>query len=624
MQDEQKLQTQRNFFVAILLSMGIFLTYSYFYTPAPDENANTNSNTAEAVKQEEEKQKPEKEVVRTEIPKPENEAENKTVTIKTPLYEVKLDSRGAVATSWILKINDSPYESEREQLWADGSYGDKQIPLQLISPEGIKEGRAPFLIRTRDKEINQILNGVNYSVSVDDDVVELKGNESKEIEFVLDGPNGVKSTKKMVFRADSYVTDLSIDVTKDGKMVPDTAVAVGPSIGDQNIDRYTFYTVEAEGVYATAETQDRVYATSTVSEDGESGELKIPGKMEWAGVSDTYFAMALIPAEPMDGLSVTSWRYVKEVEPFYDGIIATFTMSESTEVTKHHITAYVPVKADGSVNRVYTGSKDYFVLHKYNPILSEMVGRTIDIEDIVNYGWIAFMTKPLSVPILYALRWLTTITSNYGISLLVFTFFFYMALFPLRWYSSKSFKKAQKNAPKMQAIRDKIKKLQDKGVPMEDPKMRDLQMEQLKMTKDALPIGGCLPMLLQFPLIITLYYTVSIAVGFRQESFLWLLDLSQADPFKILPIAFAVSMVLTFKFTPTTPAVTPEQIMQQKMMTYMMPIMMLLFMWTAPAGLLLYWFFGNIIMFGQQMFINWATKEPENPSSPGNLKTKKA
>jgi YidC/Oxa1 family membrane protein insertase len=150
---------------------------------------------------------------------------------------------------------------------------------------------------------------------------------------------------------------------------------------------------------------------------------------------------------------------------------------------------------------------------------------------------------------------------------------------------------------------------------MDDPEMRKLQMEQLKMTKDAVPIGGCLPMILQFPLLIALYITVSIYLGFRQESFLWLPDLSSGDPYHILEFAFAISMVLSFKFSPTTPAVTPEQQMQQKMMTYLMPIMMLWIMWAAPSGLLLYWFTGNIFMFGQQMLINWMNNRAEEKAA---------
>jgi YidC/Oxa1 family membrane protein insertase len=164
----------------------------------------------------------------------------------------------------------------------------------------------------------------------------------------------------------------------------------------------------------------------------------------------------------------------------------------------------------------------------------------------------------------------------------------------------------------MKELQEKMKEMQKKGVPQDDPKMRELQMQQLKMTKDALPIGGCLPMLLQFPFLIALYYTVSIALGFRQAEFLWLPDLSAGDPFHLLEFGFAFSMVLSMKFSPTAAPTTPEQQMQQKLMTYFMPIMMLWIMWSAPSGLLLYWFVGNIIMFAQQMIINRMNK-PEEP-----------
>ena len=133
------------------------------------------------------------------------------------------------------------------------------------------------------------------------------------------------------------------------------------------------------------------------------------------------------------------------------------------------------------------------------------------------------------------------------------------------------------------------------------------------MTKDALPIGGCLPMVLQFPLLIAFYTAVTVSLDIRQASFLWLPDLSAADPWHILEFGFALSMILSMKFTPTAATVTPEQQTQQKMMTYFMPVMMLWVMWAAPAGLLLYWFFGNIVSFGQQMIINKMNK-PSDPT----------
>ena len=157
--------------------------------------------------------------------------------------------------------------------------------------------------------------------------------------------------------------------------------------------------------------------------------------------------------------------------------------------------------------------------------------------------------------------------------------------------------------------------MQKRGIPADDPQMRALQVEQLKMTKDALPIGGCLPMLLQFPLLIALYTAVTVSIGFRQASFLWLPDLSASDPYHFLEFGFAASMILSMKFTPQTAAITPEQQMQQKMMTYLMPVMMLWIMWSAPAGLLIYWLFGNVVSFVQQIIINRINKSNEPPTT---------
>ncbi|MFN3330456.1 MAG: membrane protein insertase YidC, partial [Pyrinomonadaceae bacterium] len=145
--------------------------------------------------------------------------------------------------------------------------------------------------------------------------------------------------------------------------------------------------------------------------------------------------------------------------------------------------------------------------------------------------------------------------------------------------------------------------------PLDDPRMRQLQLEQLKLMKGAVPLGGCLPLLLQIPLFIALYVAVTVSLDFRQAHFLWLPDLSAADPLHALEFLFAGSMLISMLFTPTAPAMTPEQAMQQKMMTYLMPLMMLWLLWGAPSGLLLYWFFGNIVSFGQQLVINQMLKD---------------
>lgn len=621
MEDQNKQQSQSRFFLAAVLSMLVLTGWMYFFAPEKTEQELANTNTSQQVNANAET-KPAPEVGKQESQSTESKEEfeaatdenpNKTVEIKTPLYQVKLDSKGAVATSWILNINDTNDPKTRKQLYADGSTKNNKKPLELVSQEGLKQEPrlAPFQLSTGDEKLNKIINQKNYKVSADVGDIELKGNESKQIDFTFEGENGVKVTKSFVFRADSYIADLSVKLTKDEKPVPDTKLLIGPSIGDEGVNRYTFYTVEPEGVYNVNNSASRQYAVSITNAESGKGLVDVPGEVDWAGIGDTYFAMAAVPAQKTSGLEFRSSKFEQEVRPYYDGIIAWITRNESTSTVKHLMTAYVPINTDGSTNKIYTGTKDYFVLHNYNDKISKAVGRTIDIEEFINYGYLHYLTRPLSAPILYCLRFLYNFVNNYGIAIIIFTFLFYSLLFPFRWFSSKSFKKAQKNAPKLKEIQDRQKEMQKKGVPADDPKMRELQMEQLRMMKGAVPIGGCLPMILQFPLLIALYITVSIYLGFRQESFLWLPDLSAGDPYHILEFAFAISMVLSFKFSPTTPAVSPEQKMQQNMMTYIMPVMMLWIMWSAPSGLLLYWFTGNIIMFAQQMIINYINKTDE-------------
>jgi YidC/Oxa1 family membrane protein insertase len=235
--------------------------------------------------------------------------------------------------------------------------------------------------------------------------------------------------------------------------------------------------------------------------------------------------MAAIPATQVQGVEYTAFKYDVQTEPFYESIFRWIIRSPKESETRHLVTVFLPVPTDGSVTRIFTGTKDYFLLKPQTDQLSTVVGRPIALTDLINfsnYWWLRWLTKPISIPILYALHYINLVTHNYGLAIIIFTFLFYSLLFPLRWSQSRSFKKASGNAPKMKELQDKIKALQKKGVPTDDPRMRELQMEQLKMTKNALPIGGCLPMLLQFPLLISFYTAITIALEARQASFLWL------------------------------------------------------------------------------------------------------
>ena len=627
--DNSKQQNQSRFLIAAVLSMMVLFGWSYFF--APQKPLTDNANTAQVVST-------------TNAPTPEvqpsqpaqaaeampDNIPNRQITVKSPLYELNLDSKGALATSWILLKDASP-KGERP-LFADGSTENDQIPLQLISSKALENREVPFRLATDDQALNTLLNNRNYQVSATEETLTLGAGEERRIDFTLN-ENGVEVTKSFLFRADNYVADLGIKLTRGGQPVPNTKLLIGASIGDHAINNHNLYHIESEAVaFVNGDIVRHQGHYSFTYNGNDSSPIKVPGNMDWAGVGDAYFAMAAIPAAQTQGLEFHSSRYEVDTKPFYYSIFSWILRNPTTKETRHLVTAHVPVNTDGSITKVYTGTKDYFTLNQYNETVSANVGRRIDLVDLINfsnYWFFRWLTKPLSIPILYALNFINNFTHNYGVAIIVFTFLFYSLLFPLRWSQSRSFKKAAGNAPKMKEIQDRLKDLQKKGVPMDDPRMRELQMEQLRMTKAALPIGGCLPMLLQFPLLIAFYTAVTVSLAIRQASFMWLPDLSAGDPYHLLEFAFAGSMILSMKFTPTTPTVTPEQQMQQKMMTYFMPVMMLWVMWSAPAGLLLYWFFGNVVSFGQQMIINRMNKTDEPPkeeivdSMPGNVKNVK-
>lgn len=610
--DNSKQQNQSRFLLAAVLCMAVLFGWQFFFAPKPkpNDNSNTaqvaNTGTTTPAPQVQATPAPEQQTVAA-VPV-QDDIPNRQITVSSPLYKVKFDSKGALATSWIL-IKNTRGGRPDTPLWADGSTKDTKIPLELILQDNPNR-EYPFRLVTGDAALDTLLNDRNYQVSEAADV-NIEGNAAKQIDFTLKSGD-IDITKSFIFHADSYLTDLQIKATRAGQPIANAKLLIGTAIGDQNIKYHNYYLVEPEAVGYVNNDTERHAAYSIFKESKDTqGTLPVQGEVDWAGVGDTYFAMAAVPATRTSGLEFHGTKLEKDVEPYYDGIISWITGSKKSKVTLHRITAHVPVNLDGSTTKIYAGSKDYFTLSDYD---KQLPGKHLG--ELINYSWydtLRWIQRPVAQFLLVCLDFIYGIVGNFGLAIITFTLIFYSIFFPIRWWQSKQFKKAQGNAPKMQEIQAKIKDLTKKGVPMDDPRMRQLQMEQLKLTKDAIPVAGCLPMLLQIPLFVAFYTAITIGMDFRQTSFLWLPDLSLADPYHILEFLFAGSMAGSMVLTPTTPAVTDEQKAQQKMMMYFMPLMMLWVMWGYPAGLLLYWFFGNVVSFAQQMIINRFNKTPEPP-----------
>lgn len=614
---------QKRFVLALLFSAAILFLWSYLFPVKNPQQNNANSSAA----QQQSSPTPTPSAQATPTANQSQQATTvqtspdttpqRNIIISTPLYEAKLDTLGAVAKSWIIKQN----KASGRLLYTSGSTKNNPQPLQLISPEGLKRNEAPLRLSVDDANADAALASKNYKVSgVDgesgDANINLADKESKRIEFTLhDDANGLDVTKSVTFYADRYSVDMEVKLTRNGQAVPQTRLLIGPSIGDQGIAHYTFYSVAPEGVAATSEgSVQRIFAAAVHKNEGGWFSSKRPEgtdkqivheAINWAGVDDTYFGMVAVTPKTAQGLEYRTSAYEHD--------------AGGKKEERYLITAFVPIPTDGSRTELYVGPKDHHLLTVASADIRAAGGPAVDLEGLINYGYFSSVRRYLAVPILVAINALQRLTGSYGVAIILFTIFIYSLFFPLKWQSSRKMKKAQKYAPRMKEIQEKIKGMQQKGAKQDDPRLRELQVEQLRLMKEANPLGGCLPLLIQMPFLFALYSAITISLDFRQAAFLWMPDLSSGDPIHLLEIMMAGSMIVLQLITPA-PSADP---MQRKMMAIGMPLFMLYILWGAPAGLLVYWLVGNIVGFSQQFLINRLTKSEDDEEPPKEKKAEK-
>src|SRR5215217_4131521 len=598
---------QKRLLLALIISSVILFLWSYFSPvpppPKPNAAATASPSASGTASQTAASTTP------TATPAPVatpnvNAAPQRTVTVRTPLYDAKFDTLGAEAISWIIKKN----KNSGAEIFSVAGHKRDKVPLELISPEGLKRQprMVPFQLQTGDSALDVVLSSTTYTVEGVDvpggDVdINLGAGEKKELTFVFEDSNRLQVRKRIVFDADRYETDLSVLLKRGDETVPQVKVAIGPSIGDQGVGHHTFYSVAPEAVSYVGDKLERHPAAGINGNSSSPDRLTLNGPMDWAGVADTYFAMVAVPTRMTEGLEYRTVSY--EHKP-----------NGGTPEKRYLITAFVPVPADGSRTIIYSGPKDHYLLTQSSEDISRLVqrpnNRAIDLEGLIDYGYLGWLSRPLAVPILQAITYLYKATGSYGVAIILFTIVIYSLFFPLKWRSSKAMKKAQKLAPRMKELQEKMK-----GMKQNDPRMKELQMDQLRLMKEGNPLGGCLPLLIQMPFLFALYRAITISLDFRQASFLWIPDLSAAEPYLIhlLPILMTGTMVVLQLVTPA-PSADP---LQRKMMAIGMPLFMLYILWSAPSGLVLYWLVGNIVGFSQQFLINrWTNSDEKQVSAP--------
>ncbi|HHO42133.1 MAG TPA: membrane protein insertase YidC [Epsilonproteobacteria bacterium] len=254
------------------------------------------------------------------------------------------------------------------------------------------------------------------------------------------------------------------------------------------------------------------------------------------------------------------------------------------------------IRGDGDLSfGAYLGPKDYRTLAAIYP----------DLTQAIEYGWFTFLAEPFFKVIM----WIHGYVGNWGWAIVLFTILVKIVLFPLSFKGMMSMQKLKDLAPKLKELKEKYG---------DDKAKMNMKMMEMYQKHGANPMGGCLPLLLQIPVFFALYRVLLNADELQGAPWIfWINDLSRMDPYFILPILMGVSMYLQQKITPSN-FTDP---LQEKIFKFF-PVIVTLFMFTFPSGLVLYWFTNNLLSIAQQYYINYAYEKQKQQEIAAHHKPK--
>ncbi len=473
-----------------------------------------------------------------------------TTVVENELYRITFSNRGGQAVSWILK----KYKD------------DAGKPLDLVNSKAAAKVGYPLSLWTYDANLRNQLVQALYVPSATGTL-----NAPATLTFTYSN-NGLEVKKVFTFDS-TYVLHVDLTATDHGS--PVTALMAWPGgFGDQ--DTLPDY---AQSQFDTMQNgKDDRQAPKKIAGGGT-----LPGPFDWAGVSDLYFAAIFLPDAPQQTLLVS----------LHDSIdVPRHGKTDQTD-SASIIGAAVGSTSGHTSTRLFAGPKVLDVLASVRATANG--GQTgPNLEPVVDFGYSGIIAKPLFL----ALRWVHEhIVSNWGWAILVLTLVINLAMLPTRIQMMKSALKMQRIQPEMNAIKEKFKKYK-----ATDPRRADMNKEMFDLQKreGVNMFGGCLPMLVQWPLLFAFYRMLLHTIELRQAPWLWLHNLAAPDPLHILPVFFIVTMFLVQYLTPS-PGMDPTQ---QKMMAFTMPVFFGFMTWNLSSGLALYWAFGNVINVIQQAIMN--------------------
>ena len=385
---------------------------------------------------------------------------------------------------------------------------------------------------------------------------ELKpGAERLEVRLTAPAVDGIKVTKVYTFRKSSYLMDVSYEISNNSA-IPLQPFAYfqflrdgKPPAGETKlVPTYT-----GPAIYTEQQKFEKIEFASI-----DKGKAKYPQNSDngWIAMLQHYFVAAWLPKD-----KTPREFYAKKLgEDLYSvGTILPVPKIDSGKTA----TITVPL---------YAGPQEQDSLSKLAPGL----GLTVD------YGWLTV----IAVPLFWVLSWLYKWAQNWGVAIILLTVLIKFLFYPLSAASYRSMAKMRVLAPKMQKMKEQYGN--------DRQKLHQAMMELYK-TEKINPLGGCLPILVQIPVFIALYWVLLASVELRHAPFaLWITDLSAPDPYYVLPVIMGITMIIQSRLSPE-----PPDPIQARMMK-IMPIAFSVFFFFFPSGLVLYWLINNILSIAQQ------------------------
>jgi len=556
--------TEKRLLLAVVLMLGVVFAVNLLYPPPRPPQGGVGVDTVETPTALEPASVSPAETVQAEpsglpqrvdslqlaaIAAPEGVVEEDTVWVTGPLFRLGFASRGGRLVSAVMR--------EFESLAPE----TKGRPVELVPPFATNFFSHQWVIG----EDTLDLRGVPFEISPAAGLTLPAEGEPQvlTLRYRLPG-TAFEAELRYTFYPGRYVIDL------EGKLVGAPAggwwaLGLGPGLESNEWDPEQDYKAN---LAFTAKSLDGILSEK-VADVGAGARVVLDGPLDWVAVRTKYFVAALVL--PLDaetdrrfaGLMITGLP-----EPYRAQAVVSFPVSRQGEF---RYTAYV-------------GPQDYGRL--------SAVGHDLDQVTPYGYKWLQPVLRPLAGAITTLLVWMHRFLGlGYGWILIIFGVGIRVVLFPLYQKSMRSQMETMRVQPLMKEIQEKYKS---------DPQR--LQQEMMKLYKEHKinPLGGCLPMLLPFPILIALFFVFRDTIEFRGVPFLWLADLSRPDPYYIIPVLMGASIFLMQWIGQRS---MPQSNPQMKMMMWIMPIMLTVLFLNFASGLNLYYATMNVASLPQQLYL---------------------